>query len=79
MGVDYEVLKEMAIASNEAAIDKRISDKYKSDFADWIKTAPIDLSSEPVKIKKSLSMRISEWMDDFSNKLSIIFGDAKNQ
>lgn len=76
-----DLMKELAKNEYDKAAQEQMVSKYKVDFAKYIGDIgeKTNLSIKPVKIKKSLKMRISESIDTFTKKLRKIFGyNAEN-
>lgn len=72
-----DLMKELAKNEYDKAAQEQIVAKYKLDFAKYIGDMGenANLSIKPVKIKKSVKMRISESINTFTKKLRKIFGD----
>lgn len=79
---DFELEKEIAINYNDKVAIETQVENYKNVFAKELVSGgvgkemveSIKLGSQPIKMKKPVTMRISETVKGFKNKLKIVFG-----
>jgi hypothetical protein len=82
MMTDFELQKELVNNYNDKITIEAQVENYKNTFAKELVNGrtgkemldSVKFGAQPVKIKKPVSMRISESMKSFKNKLKTVFG-----
>ena len=79
--MDYGLQKELSDTYNEKVSLEAQVENYKSNFAKELLNGTtgqeikesIKLGSKPIRMKKPFSMRLTESLKNFKNKLKIVF------